>query len=73
MIPISSIHFDQRVEASVLKVIRSGMIAQGPMVARLEAEFAAMSGVSHAVAVNNGTTALIAALEVLGGIREPAV
>ncbi len=65
MIPISSIHFDQRVEASVLEVIRSGMIAQGPMVARLEAEFAAMSGVSHAVAVNNGTTALIAALQVL--------
>ena len=65
MIPISSIHFDQRVEESVLGVIRSGMIAQGPMVGRLEAGFAAMTGVEHAVAVNNGTTALIAALQVL--------
>jgi perosamine synthetase len=65
VIPISSIHFDERVEASVLEVIRSGMIAQGPMVARLEAGFAAMTGAEHAVAVNNGTTALIAALQVL--------
>lgn len=49
----------------MLEVIRSGMIAQGPMVQRLELEFAEMIGVRHVVAVNNGTTALIAALEVL--------
>lgn len=35
------------------------------MVARLEQEFADMIGVRHVVAVNNGTTALIAALQVL--------
>lgn len=54
------------VEGLVLEVLRSGMLAQGPMVGRLEAEFAAMVGVEHAVAVNNGTTALIAALQALG-------
>lgn len=49
----------------VLQVLRSGMIAQGPRVAELEARFAALTGTRHAVAVNNGTTALIAALQVL--------
>ena len=49
----------------VLSVLRSGMIAQGPLVRRLEEEFADLIGVDHVVAVNNGTTALIAALHVL--------
>jgi dTDP-4-amino-4,6-dideoxygalactose transaminase len=35
------------------------------MVARFEHEFAALTGVRHAVAVNNGTTALVAAMQVL--------
>lgn len=48
-----------------MEVLRSGMIAQGPMVQRLETEFAMITGVDHVVAVNNGTTALIAALAVL--------
>ena len=65
MIPVSSIHFGPDVEAAVLEVLRSGMIAQGPVVARLEREFAELTGVGHAIAVNNGTTALVAALEVL--------
>ena len=41
------------------------MVAQGPLVKRLEDEFAVLTGVDHVVAVNNGTTALIAALAVL--------
>ena len=49
----------------VLAVIRSGVIAQGPVVKQLEDEFAELSGVKHVVAVNNGTTALIAAVNVL--------
>jgi perosamine synthetase len=65
MIPISKVQLDNEVEAGVLEVLRSGMIAQGPRVAELEAIFAKISGVSHAVAVNNGTTALIAALKML--------
>src|SRR6187551_685211 len=64
-IPITSVRLGADVEAMVLDVIRSGVIAQGPVVQRLENEFAAMIGVRHAVAVNNGTTALIAAMQVL--------
>jgi perosamine synthetase len=65
LIPVSTVQFGPDVEELVLSVLRSGMIAQGPMVARLEAEFAEMIGVRHVIAVNNGTTALIAALQVL--------
>ena len=65
-IPISTVRLGPEVEELVLQVIRSGIVAQGPMVKRLEDEFAAMIGARHVVAVNNGTTALIAALHVLG-------
>jgi dTDP-4-amino-4,6-dideoxygalactose transaminase len=41
------------------------MLAQGPLVERFERLFAEVHGVAHAVAVNNGTTALIAAMKVL--------
>jgi len=51
---------------AVLAVLASGMIAQGPVTAAFEEEFAAYCGVSHAVAVSNGTTALHAALLVAG-------
>lgn len=64
MIPISVVDV-RDAEPLVLEVIRSGVIAQGPMVKRLEDEFAEIVGVRHAVAVNNGTTALVAALQVL--------
>lgn len=65
MIPITSVQFGPEEEAQVLEVLRSGGIAQGPKVAQLEAEFARAFGSKHAIAVNNGTTALIAALQVL--------
>ncbi|MGC4808101.1 DegT/DnrJ/EryC1/StrS family aminotransferase [Micromonospora sp. DT233] len=64
MIPISVVRLDEQAEQLAVEVIRSGRLAQGPMVARLEHEFAALVGVEHAVAVNNGTTALVAALQV---------
>ncbi len=66
MIPISVVRLDEEAERLAVEVIRSGRLAQGPMVARLEERFAALVGTRHAVAVNNGTTALVAALEVLG-------
>lgn len=65
MIPITDVRFGEEEEALVLEVLRSGLIAQGPKVAQLEAEFGARYRSPHAVAVNNGTTALIAALHVL--------
>lgn len=66
VIPISTVRLGADVEASVLEVIRSGSIAQGPKVAEFETAFAQLCGVPHAVAVNNGTTALVAAFEALG-------
>jgi dTDP-4-amino-4,6-dideoxygalactose transaminase len=65
VIPVTVVRLGPEVEAAVVEVIRSGMLAQGPRVAELERRFAELHGVTHAVAVNNGTTALIAALAVL--------
>lgn len=65
MIPITTVRFGAEEERQVLEVLRSGVIAQGPKVKELEERFATMHGVRHAVAVNNGTTALVAALEAL--------
>ncbi len=62
MIPIARpLLGDEEAEAAA-RVIRSGMLASGPEVAAFESEFAAYAGVSHAIAVSNGTTALHAAL-----------
>lgn len=65
MIPITTVRLGPEVEESVLRVIRSGSIAQGPVVAEFESRFAALVGAKHAVAVNNGTTALVAAIQSL--------
>lgn len=64
-VPITSVRFGSAEEALVLEVLRSGIVAQGPKVARLEELFAQLTGTAHAVAVNNGTTALVAALQAL--------
>jgi len=42
---------------AVDRVLQSGIIAQGPEVAKFEDEFAKMCGVKYAVATSNGTTA----------------
>lgn len=65
MIPISTVVFGPDVEERVLQVVRSGIVAQGPVVAEFEQTFAELLGVRHAVAVNNGTTALVAAIQAL--------
>ncbi len=65
-IRLSAVSVSEESERLVLSVLRSGHIAQGPMVGRLEAEFAALCGTRHAVAVTNGTIALVAALQALG-------
>jgi len=65
MIPIAKpIISDEEVE-EVVKVLRSGFIAQGPKVAEFEKKFAEYVGVKHAVASSSGTTALHLALLVL--------
>lgn len=53
MIPISSVRLGAEAERLAIEVIRSGMIAQGPMVRRFEEEFAQLVGVRHAVAVKD--------------------
>lgn len=65
MIPITVVKIGEEEEALVLQVLRSGMLAQGAMVQRFEELCCAMTGAQHAVAVNNGTTALVVALEAL--------
>ena len=64
-IPITAVRLGEAEEQLVLEVLRSGMLAQGPKVARLEELFAEVGGTRHAIAVNNGTTALVAALQAL--------
>lgn len=61
-IPISKPLLGPTVEESVLQVLRSGNLAQGPVVTQLEDRFAALCEVEHAIAVSNGTAALEAAL-----------
>jgi perosamine synthetase len=65
MIPITTVTFGEEEQQLVLEVLRSGAIAQGPKVEQLENRFADLCDVPHAIAVNNGTTALVAALQVL--------
>lgn len=61
-IPISAVTLGPEEERLVLEVLRSGQLSQGPKVQQLEQQFAAAHDVAHAIAVNNGTTALVAAL-----------
>lgn len=62
MIPISMPLIDQAEKAAVLEVLDSGMLVQGPRVARLEEQFAQACGTRYAVATSSGTTALHLAL-----------
>ncbi len=53
-------------ERAVLEVLRSGKLTGGARVAEFEGAFAAAHGAAHAVAVSNGTVALVAALRAHG-------
>ena len=65
-IPIAQPSLGNEENDAVLAVLASGMIAQGPVTAAFEEEFATYCGVPHAVATSNGTTALHAALLAAG-------
>lgn len=62
MIPISKPFVGEEEKKAVLEVLDSGMLVQGPRTAALEAAFAKVVGVKHAVATSSGTTALHVAL-----------
>jgi perosamine synthetase len=65
-IAITRVRLGIEEERAVIEVLRSGHLAQGPIVERLEAAFAHLCSVDHAIAVSSGTTALVAALQALG-------
>lgn len=65
MIHLASPIIGEEEIAAVTRVMRSGMIAQGAEVAAFENEFAARFHSDHAVAVSNGTQALVLALRAI--------
>lgn len=65
-IPIARPSLGPEEAEAVTAVLSSGIIAEGPVTKTFEHEFAAYSGAAHAVAVNNGTAALHAALLAAG-------
>jgi dTDP-4-amino-4,6-dideoxygalactose transaminase len=66
MIPVARPDIDDAEIAAVTEVLRSGMLAGGRQVAELERRWAAFIGVRHAIAVSNGTVALMA---IYAGLR----
>ena len=69
MIPISSPYITPLEIEAVVDVLKSGNIASGKKVAEFEDKFARRIGVKHAIACNNGTSALHTAL-LSCGIRQ---
>ncbi|WP_019871508.1 DegT/DnrJ/EryC1/StrS family aminotransferase [Salinispora oceanensis] len=63
--PARPIIGEAEIDAAV-RVLRSGRVVQGPEVAAFEEEFADLTGGSHCVAVNSGTSALQLTLLALG-------
>jgi perosamine synthetase len=68
-IPLAQPELGSREEELVLEVLRSGRLSLGDMGERFEREFAAWLGVSDAVMVSSGTTALHLGVRVLGWSR----
>jgi len=72
-IPISRPLIGREERAAVLAVLRSGQLAQGEQVERLEQRFATLCGARYAVATSSGTTALQTALLAHGVGRDDEV
>jgi UDP-4-amino-4-deoxy-L-arabinose-oxoglutarate aminotransferase len=66
MLPFSRPEIGEEEIAEVVACLRSGWITSGPRVARLEQEFAAMTGARHALAFSSCTGALHATFLALG-------
>ena len=66
MIPYGRQHIAQADIDAVISVLHSDFLTQGPLVPRFESRLASYCGVSHALAVNSGTSALHIACLALG-------
>jgi len=66
MIPIAKPLLGEAEAQAAHDAVLSGWVSQGPQVGAFEAEFAAIVGAPHAVAVSNCTTALHLACQALG-------
>lgn len=62
MIPISKPIIGEEETCAVLRVLSTGMLAQGPEVEAFEQAFARLCGVKYAIATSSRTTALHVAL-----------
>ena len=65
-IPVAQPQIGRAERRAVSKVLKSGLLAQGPMVAKFESDFSKFVGGRECVAVNSGTSALHVALLSLG-------
>ena len=65
MIPIAKPIIEKDEIDAVLKVLETGMLAEGKVSREFENEFKAFIGTKHATVTSNGTTALSTALEAL--------
>lgn len=65
-IPLARPAFDEREQARVAEVLRSGWVTQGPVTAAFEAALAERVGAAEAVATSSCTTALFLSLHALG-------
>lgn len=68
MIPIVSVSIDDDTQKAVIRVLKSGQVAEGPVVKEFEDLFSEFIGTKHAIAVNSGTAALHVAL-LASGVR----
>ena len=66
MIPLSRVTVTAEMKQAILDVVDSGKFILGPEVRAFEREFAGYIGVSHAVAVSQGTAAIQLALQAIG-------
>lgn len=66
MIRLAAPDIDPSDLAALQSVLASGWLSGGPAIARFEADVCAATGAQHAVAVANGTAALVLALQALG-------
>ncbi|MDD5193392.1 MAG: aminotransferase class I/II-fold pyridoxal phosphate-dependent enzyme [Candidatus Nanoarchaeia archaeon] len=66
LIPVANTYIGEEEAKATYEVVKSGWIRMGKKVQEFEQEFAKITGAKHAIAVNNGTSALHVALAAVG-------